>query len=621
MRRLRSVLSALGCLSGLLVSGFAAGSPPVRLDQCQVIGTHNSYHVAPGPAMDALLRLRSKAAADSLAYTHRPIREQLGILGIRQLELDVYADPDGGHFARPLGPVLAAERGLGDVPGHDPEGVLRAQGFKILHVPDFDFVSPTLTFQSALKEVREWSAAHPFHFPILVMVELKEDSAGKEFTQPIRFTPALLDALDAEIRAGIPDAQRFEPDQLRRGLPTLREAVSGRGWPAVSTLLGKVLFAMDNEGAVRDLSLTNAANLSGRAMFVSVPREHPAAAWMKVNNPERDFDRISALVREGFLVRTRADSPTADARANRGDQRERALASGAQFVSTDYPEPDLSLSRYRVRVPGGEVARANPLTGAAFADLGDLEIHAADTPWIRNRQGMAAHQLRNLGEASRNYARALELDPHGEPTAEDMERIRRLAPQLQLVRGEPFRLRDVAVVVHPDRPWIGYHLFWDDDLDFPEDNDPCDHEVVWVEYEPASGRAVKVFTYFHGEILEAPVKDGRVRIGVEWGKHGSLPLDARRRPVLLPSKLETHWKRLHEAGRRLSGHPLGRGWPLRFEGSAEDYRRFDVRLGLTERLREPRMMVRSRWPNAVIQQRILRYNFAAKTGWPDEAAR
>jgi hypothetical protein len=616
MRRLRSALSALGCLSGLLVSGFAASAPAVRLDQCQVLGTHNSYHVAPGPAMDALLRLRSHAAADSLAYTHRPIHEQLGILGIRQLELDVYADPDGGHFARPLGPVLAAERGLGDVPGHDPEGVLRAPGFKILHVPDFDFVSPTLTFQAALKEIREWSAAHPFHFPVLVLVELKEDSAGKEFTQPVRFTPGLLDALDAEIRAGIPAGQRFEPDQLRQGLPTLREAVAGKGWPAVSKLLGKVLFAIDNEDAVRDLYLTNAANLSGRAMFVSVPGDHPAAAWMKVNNPERDFERIGSLVREGFLVRTRADSPTANARSNRVAQRDRALASGAQFVSTDYPEADLSLSPYRVRLPGGEVARANPLTGADFADLGDLEILAAETSEIRNRQGMAAHRLRNLGEASRHYARALELDPQREPTAEDMERVRRLAPELRLVRGEPFRLRDVAVVLHPERPWIGYHLFWEDDLDFPEDNDPCDHEVVWVEYDPASGRAVKVFTYFHGEILSAPVVGGRPRVGVEWGKHGSLPLDSRLGAVVVPANLEAHWKRLHGAGRRLPDHPLGRGWPLQFEGSFEDYKRFGTRLDLVPRLRDPRVVVRSRWPNAVIQQRVLRYNFAAKIGWP-----
>jgi hypothetical protein len=108
---------------------------------------------------------------------------------------------------------------------------------------------------------------------------------------------------------------------------------------------------------------------------------------------------------------------------------------------------------------------------------------------------------------------------------------------------------------------------------------------------------------------------------VEWGKHGSLPLDARRRAVTVPAQLGEHWKRLHGAGRRLPDHPLGRGWPRRFQGDVEDYRRFEVRLDLVPRLKDPSVVVCSRWPNAAIQQRVLRYNFAAKTGWPDAGDR
>ena len=149
--------------------GVTVAAPP-RLDQCQVIGTHNSYHIAPGPAMDALIRASVGAGADDLAYTHRPLKEQFALLGIRQVELDLYADPEGGRFAEPAGPKLAALSGGGAVPPHDPEGLLRAPGFKVLHVPDVDFVSRNRTFRSALTEIREWSAANPFHFPILVLV-------------------------------------------------------------------------------------------------------------------------------------------------------------------------------------------------------------------------------------------------------------------------------------------------------------------------------------------------------------------------------------------------------------------------------------------------------------------
>ena len=56
--------------------------------------------------------------------------------------------------------------------------------------------------------------------------------------------------------------------------------------------------------------------------------------------------------------------------------------------------------------------------------------------------------------------------------------------------GVPLQLaiRDLVAIHHPVQPWIAYHLFWGDDIDFPEDNDPADHEIVWVAYDPATGR-------------------------------------------------------------------------------------------------------------------------------------
>jgi hypothetical protein len=596
---------------------FAQDPASFRLDQCQVIGTHNSYHVAPGPIMDALIRLRSAADADSLAYTHRPLREQLEILGVRQLELDLYADPEGGRFAEPRGPGVARERGLGTVPPHDPEGVLRRPGFKILHVPDVDFVSRNPTFRQALETIGEWSREHPLHFPLFVLIELKDDSLGAGFTPVLPFDERLLEAVDAEIREVLPASQRFEPDQLRRGRPTLREAVDGHGWPAVPELLGRILFALDNEGALRDRYVGQATNLSGKVLFVSVPEDHPAAAWMKINDPVGSFDRIQSLVRRGFLVRSRADAGTLQARTNDGTQRDRALASGAQFVSTDYPEPNRSFSPYAVRLPGGGVARPNPVTGGDLPSGADLEMLSVQTPAHQVFLGERAHAKRRLAEASTHYAKALALDPPGAVTSADLDRVQRFAPELLTHRSEPFRLRDVAAVIHPERPWVGYHLFWEDDLDFPDDNDPCDHEVLWVEYDPATDRPVRVHTYFHGNLLSRPVTDGVVRVAVEWGKHGSLPTDGAGNVEQAPASLRSHWRTLHDSGRRLKDHPLGRGWPVRFEGDYENYLRFDVPLPLKNRFTDTQRVVRSRWPNAVLNQRILPYNFAAKTPWPE----
>jgi hypothetical protein len=53
--------------------------------------------------------------------------------------------------------------------------------------------------------------------------------------------------------------------------------------------------------------------------------------------------------------------------------RDRALASGAQFVSTDYPRPDLKLSPYHVGFDHGQTVRANPVTGPEALKDVDLE--------------------------------------------------------------------------------------------------------------------------------------------------------------------------------------------------------------------------------------------------------
>ena len=83
----------------------------VRLNELQVIGTHNSYHLEPNPQVMALIKGFSEDAAASIAYSHRTIEDQLGELGIRQLEWDLYADPEGGLFAEPLARKLIAEGG------------------------------------------------------------------------------------------------------------------------------------------------------------------------------------------------------------------------------------------------------------------------------------------------------------------------------------------------------------------------------------------------------------------------------------------------------------------------------------------------------------------------------
>jgi hypothetical protein len=80
--------------------GMAAATGP-RFNEIQVMGTHNSYHIAPEPAMMQLIEQGGKGRSVSIDYTHRPLWEQFAVLGVRQIELDVYADPKGGHYSEP----------------------------------------------------------------------------------------------------------------------------------------------------------------------------------------------------------------------------------------------------------------------------------------------------------------------------------------------------------------------------------------------------------------------------------------------------------------------------------------------------------------------------------------
>ncbi len=360
---------AAGC--GFSCHGVRADEP--RLNQLQVIGSHNSYHIAPYQNVLALIAATGRSRAESLDYTHPALSEQFSRQGIRQVELDVYADPKGGLFASPSARKVL--RGLGKEPGPDPnvDGQLEKPGLKVLHVPDVDFRSTAPTFIDALKQIRAWSQANRGHVPILIQVELKDDAIPGLPTRPVRFGHAEIDTVDSEILSVFARGEILTPDRLRGRFATLPEAIRAHGWPALNEVRGLVLFALDNEGTVRDRYIEGHPALRDRVMFATVAPEHPAAAWFKINDPIKDFDRIQGLVKAGFLVRTRADADTKQARKGDGTQRDKAMASGAQFVSTDYREPDRRLSDYSVQLPGGRVARSNPVSGDPAWGEVDLE--------------------------------------------------------------------------------------------------------------------------------------------------------------------------------------------------------------------------------------------------------
>lgn len=333
----------------------------IRLNQIQVLGTHNSYKLGLPSTLVEALNPMIPGWSQNIEYAHRTLTEQFEDFGIRQIELDIFADPNGGLFAEPKGALLAS-----DIDFLNLE-VMLEPGFKILHVQDIDYRSTCLTFVSCLEEVRDWSQSNPTHFPIMILVELKDSQnvTRGEFsmTRPILFDADLIMDVDNEIWSVFDRSHVITPDDVRGDFETLEEAILNSGWPTLADSRGKVLFGLDNTGRHKDEYLELSPTLEKLAMFVSSPPGESTGGFIKMNNVLSSMDEISDYTERGFLVRTRSDIPTEEARSGDTTRRDMALESGAQYISTDYPELSPFGSGYIVTLPGAvSAARCNPVS-------------------------------------------------------------------------------------------------------------------------------------------------------------------------------------------------------------------------------------------------------------------
>ncbi len=336
---------------------------PLRLTDIQVLGSHNSYKAAIDSSLTALLQNRRPELARALEYEHPPLREQLNA-GLRNLELDVYRDPEGGRFADPYGLQIVEAQGLPPGPPYDSEDRMETPGFKVLHIQDLDFRSNCLTFQRCLKNVRAWSEAHPRHLPVIITLNAKDDTLDlPQATPPLPFDAAAFDALDAEIRSVFSEDGVIRPDDVRGDYETLEAAVRAGAWPRLEEVRGTVLFVLDQSGRKLEVYRRDHPSLRGRMMLANAPEGTPEAAFHIVNEPIKKADRIRRLVEAGYMVRTRADANTVEARTGNTRRRDAAFATGAHVVTTDYFRPDPAMGTdYQVSLPGGEPGRCNPVT-------------------------------------------------------------------------------------------------------------------------------------------------------------------------------------------------------------------------------------------------------------------
>ena len=360
------ILSAIVFATFLGSASYAQSSDTaVKLNQIQVIGTHNSYHAGIAPNESKIWQAKYADAYKGLDYQHQPLPQQFDS-GVRQIELDIYADSKGGLYAHPSGPSMVAAAKLPSDSEFDPNGIMNKPGFKVMHVQDVDYRSTCQPFIACLQQVREWSHAHPGHVPIFILVETKQGKPRGEvhLTEPESFTSATFDLLDAEIRSVFSPSEMITPDDVRGKYETLNEAVLAGNWPTLASARGKVVFLMDQR-PVGPVYLAGHPSLRGRVLFTNAEPGEPDAAFIERN--DGPADDITSLVRKGYLIRARTDSDTKEARANDTSTRDAMMASGAQLLSTDYPvnEPARWPGNFVVTLPGKAVARCNPANAPA----------------------------------------------------------------------------------------------------------------------------------------------------------------------------------------------------------------------------------------------------------------
>lgn len=322
------LLALLSSCSDEAAPAPAASAPypldgELRLNHLQAKGTHNSYHLE-----------TEGTSIKEHQYSHQPLEVQLAEQGVRAFELDTRYDA-------------------------------KVAAFRVYHLGFVDERTTCETLVACLSALASWSRANPRHHPLLVQIEPKDSVPSDD-------PEGYFSRMEAEILSVWPREKVITPDDVKGAAATLREAVTTAGWPTLGASRGKILFFINDSGDFQRRYTRERSSLDGRLMFTEASADDPFAAVLILNDPQTNQEAIQAAVKAGFLVRTRADADVEASKRNETAQREAALASGAQILSTDFPALVPGVA-YAVDIPGGTPSRCNPLIAPANCTSGDIE--------------------------------------------------------------------------------------------------------------------------------------------------------------------------------------------------------------------------------------------------------
>ncbi|MGL5276754.1 phosphatidylinositol-specific phospholipase C domain-containing protein [Myroides sp.] len=244
------------------------------------------------------------------------------------------------------------------------------RGDKSGHMADVDFRSKYPTLKLALQSIKNWSDKNSDHIPLFIMIEAKDMNwpLFENATQVLKYDELAFDLLDKEIVDVIGRDKLITPDDLRGGYSSLKQAIENNNWPLVSQSRGKMIFMLlpSTGGANQKESVyvKNRPNLEGRIMFVQSKESDSYGCFLLLDNAIVRQEDIKKYVLKGYLVRTRSDIDTYEAKVNDYTRAKAAFSSGAQVISTDFFSKDYNpyQSGYFVEIPGElKQVRINPV--------------------------------------------------------------------------------------------------------------------------------------------------------------------------------------------------------------------------------------------------------------------
>jgi hypothetical protein len=338
------------------ISLNAQYSDTIKLNDIRVLASHNSYKKVPKPEVLAVLEKHKERLGESndpkqIEYSHIDLIQQLENYNIRGFELDVNYDPKGGRYYKRR--INGFAKGLKKKSKIE---ALKEPGFKIIHITDVDYETNYLTLKSALLELNLWSELNPNHIPLFVNIEAKGAGIGDYsklakflgFKTAVQFDSTAFSLLDQEIYDFVDSSRIFTPSDLRGAYGTIKERLDAEGWPALNECLGKIFFIM--EGNHKEMYIEYLDRGEDRPMFVYGVPGAPSTAFVVRNQPIGNVDEIKTLA-DTYIVRTRGDAGTLEARAGDYSRWIEAFRSQAQIISTDFYKAYPEFSPFFVEMP------------------------------------------------------------------------------------------------------------------------------------------------------------------------------------------------------------------------------------------------------------------------------